>query len=164
MGILHRLTAIRALTWALLFCVLATAHASAFCAPGRVEIRGDWGQARFAVELAVTDEDQRRGLMFRESLPRMSGMLFVYGRQQPLAFWMRNTLIPLDMIFIDATGTVVNVHANAVPLDETPVRSAAPALAVLEINGGLSAVLGIGAGDQIRSPAMPQDRAAWTCE
>jgi uncharacterized membrane protein (UPF0127 family) len=129
-----------------------------------VDIRGDWGSARFRVELAITPQEQARGLMFREELGRMQGMLFVYDRQQPLAFWMRNTLIPLDMIFVDETGTVINVHAEAVPLDETPIRSEAPGLAVLEINGGMADTLGIGPGDVLRSPAMPQDRAAWACD
>ena len=142
----------------------AASAASASCDPGRVDVRGDWGSARFRVELAITPEEQRQGLMFREALGRLEGMLFVYDRQQPLSFWMRNTLIPLDMIFIDETGTVVNVHAEAVPLDETPISSAAPGLAVLEINGGMAETLGIGAGDVIRSPAMPQERAAWSCD
>jgi uncharacterized membrane protein (UPF0127 family) len=150
---------------AALLLLLATAlPAAASCDPGRLDIRGDWGSARFRVELAITPEEQARGLMFREELARMAGMLFVYDRQQPLSFWMRNTLIPLDMIFIDETGTVVDVHAEAIPLDETPIRSDAPGLAVLEINGGMAETLGIGEGDEIRSPAMPQDRAVWPCE
>jgi uncharacterized membrane protein (UPF0127 family) len=147
---------------ALLVVLCSPAFAS--CDPGRVDIRGDWGTARFRVELALTPEEQARGLMFREELARMAGMLFVYDRVQPLAFWMRNTLIPLDMIFLDETGTVIDVHAEAIPLDETPIRSDAPGLAVLEINGGMAKRLGIGPGDELRSPAMPQDVAAWRCE
>ncbi|GIT91963.1 hypothetical protein JANAI62_24200 [Jannaschia pagri] len=150
----------------LLLCVavLWAAPLWAACADNRVDLRGDWGSARFQAELALTPEDHARGLMFRESMPRMAGMLFVYEKTQPLGFWMRNTLIPLDMIFLDATGTVVNVHANAQPLDETVILSDGPARAVLEINGGMAERLGIKAGDQLRSPAMPQNEAAWGCE
>ncbi|PWJ19208.1 DUF192 domain-containing protein [Jannaschia seohaensis] len=157
MGILHRVIAAA-------LAVAISGPALAACDPGRVDLRGDFGTVRFRVELALTPEEQARGLMFREEMARMAGMLFVYPRQQRLAFWMRNTLIPLDMIFLDETGTVINVHAEAVPLDETPILSEAPGLAVLEINGGMAATLGIGPGDELRSPAMPQDRAAWPCE
>ncbi|TFL17077.1 DUF192 domain-containing protein [Jannaschia formosa] len=145
--------------------VLALAGpAAASCDPGHVDLRGDFGTVRFRVELALTPQEQARGLMHREEMARMAGMLFVYDRQQPLSFWMRNTLIPLDMIFLDETGTVINIHPDAVPLDETPIRSEAPGLAVLEINGGMAETLGLGPGDELRSPAMPQDLAAWPCD
>lgn len=164
MGILHGL--IRTRLWAIVFAVIAAGAgtASASCRADAVDIRGDFGQARFTVELAVTSADQAKGLMFREEMARMAGMLFVYRREQPLRFWMRNTLISLDMLFIDETGTIVNIHENAVPLDETTIPSDGPARAVLEINGGMAARLGIKAGDEIRSPAMPQDLAVWACE
>lgn len=161
MGILHRLKA-TFLVVCLLLVGAGTAGA-ADCDPGRVDIRGDWGAVRFSTELALTPEDQARGLMFRETLPTLGSMLFVYDRTRLVSFWMRNTLIPLDMIFIDERGTVLRVHAEAQPLDETPVELGAPARAVLEINGGLAARLGIGPGDILRSPAMPQDSAAWPC-
>ena len=138
--------------------------AAAECRADRVELRGDWGTAQFAVELALTSQEQARGLMFRESMPRMAGMLFVYDAEERTAFWMRNTLIPLDMIFVDAEGRVVRVHDRAMPGDETPIPSGEPVLAVLEINGGLAERLGIEAGDELRSPVMPQDGAAWPCE
>ncbi|WP_208454546.1 DUF192 domain-containing protein [Jannaschia marina] len=134
------------------------------CSADAVDVRGDFGTVRFSVELARTPQEQARGLMFRENLPRMAGMLFVYPRESGnVAFWMRNTLIPLDMIFVDGTGTIVRIHENAVPLDETPIPAGAPTLAVLEINGGLSATLGLDPGDELRSPALPQDTAAWPC-
>ncbi|WP_371153596.1 DUF192 domain-containing protein [Jannaschia sp. 2305UL9-9] len=143
--------------------LLSLPVAAADCRPDRVDVRGDWGQVRFRVELALTPEDQARGLMFREDMPRLSGMLFVYPRTQPLGFWMRNTLIPLDMIFVDETGEILKVHANAQPHDETVILSEVPARAVLEVNGGLAETLGIGPGDTLRSPAMPQDDAIWAC-
>ena len=133
------------------------------CAADRVDLRGDWGTARFDVELATTPEERSRGLMFRESMPRGDGMLFVFDRERPLSFWMRNTLIALDIIFLDAEGRVVNVAAGAVPGDETPLPSDGPALAVLEVNAGLAARMGIGPGDELRSPVLPQDDAAWAC-
>jgi uncharacterized membrane protein (UPF0127 family) len=157
MGRLHRLIAAPA-------AALLPAAGFADCDADAVELRGEWGTVRFTVETALTPEDQARGLMFRESLPRMAGMLFVYDEERELGFWMRNTLIPLDMIFADATGRVVRVHENAEPLDETVIRSGEPALAVLEINGGMAADLGIGPGDELRSPVMPQDEAAWPCD
>ncbi|CTQ50778.1 DUF192 domain-containing protein [Jannaschia donghaensis] len=168
MGILHGRLTRRALIGALTALLLLPGVAGAkttspICDENRVEVRGDFGSVRFKVELAMTPQEQAQGLMFRESLPRMAGMLFVYPRESSVSFWMRNTLIPLDMIFVDQTGTIVRVHSEAIPLDETPIPAGAPTLAVLEINGGLAARLGIDAGDQLRSPALPQDKAAWPC-
>ena len=152
------------LVWAwLLLLGLATA-ALAECRPDRVDLRGSWGQARFSVEIADTPESQARGLMFRDSLPRGAGMLFLYDRPQRVAFWMRNTFIPLDMIFMDASGTVTRVHHEAVPLDETPIDGGPGVLAVLEINGGLARRLGIAVGSEMRHPRLPQTDAAWTCD
>ncbi len=102
--------------------------------------------------------------MFRESMPRMAGMIFLYENPQPLAFWMRNTLIPLDLLFLDETGTVTHIHANARPLDETPIPGG-PGLQVgaFEINGGLAAKLGITVGSQLRHPGLSQEGAVWPC-
>ena len=159
MGILRRLTPLVGLLLTLL-----AGPASAACEDGRVDLRGAFGTVRIRVELALTAQEQARGLMFRERMPRLAGMLFVYPQERDVAFWMRNTLIPLDMIFVDASGRVVRVHENAVPLDETPIAAGAPTLAVLEVNGGLARSLGLKPGDELRSPAMPQDVAAWPCE
>ena len=134
------------------------------CASGHVDLRGDWGKARFAVEIADDFAERAQGLMFRESMPTLSGMLFIYEQTQPLAFWMRNTLIPLDMLFVDETGTIRMIHENAIPLDETSISGGAdPLLAVLEINGGMSKRLGITVGSQLRHPQMPQTAAVWPC-
>ncbi len=109
----------------------------------------------FKVELAITPEQQMRGLMYRESLPAGAGMLFLYDTPTNASFWMRNTLIPLDIIFIGADGRIVNIHANARPLDETQIPSKGPVTGVLEINGGLAGRLGIRAGDRVLHPAFP---------
>ena len=105
----------------------------------------------FTVEVARTPEEQQRGLMFRESLAADRGMIFPYDPPQPVAFWMKNTLIPLDMIFIRADGTIANIE-TAVPLSLDSVPSAGNAAAVLEIAGGRSAELGIRAGDKVDWP------------
>jgi len=138
--------------------------ASADCATDRVDIRGDWGQARFTVEVADEPAERSQGLMNRDSMARTAGMLFLYEAPQRATFWMKNTLIPLDMIFIDETGTVTNIHENAVPLDETTIDGGQGVLAVLEINGGLAARIGIEEGSVIRHPGLDQDIAAWTCD
>ena len=135
---------------------------AADCREDAVFLRGDWGQARFNVELVDTDESRALGLMHRTSLPRSSGMLFVYESPRFLSFWMRNTLIPLDMLFIDHTGTVTHIHENAIPHDEPPIPGGL-GVAVLEINGGMARALGLTVGSQLRHPAFAQDQAAWAC-
>ena len=137
--------------------------AFAACEESHVDLRGEWGQARFSVEVADTPAERSRGLMHREALARSAGMLFVYERAQPVSFWMRNTLIPLDMIFMDASGTVRRVHENAIPLDETGIPGGSDIQYVLEINGGLARRLGIVEGSELRHPAIGPD-AAWACE
>lgn len=136
----------------------------AACAPDRLDLRGPSGVARFHVEVADTGEERSRGLMFREKLASSAGMLFVYDKPESVAFWMKNTLIPLDMIFADATGTVKSVHSGAVPGDLTPIRGGDGIQFVLEINGGMAKRLGITAGTVIRHPAIPPATAAWPCE
>lgn len=142
--------------------VLAAGTAGAACRDDRVTVRGDWGQANFAVSVADDDASRSQGLMNVPEMPRMAGMLFVYEAPQRATFWMRNTLIPLDMIFASPEGEVLRVHENAVPLDETTIDGGTGVKYVLEINGGMAARLGIGPGDVMRHPAMGPD-AAWPC-
>ncbi len=143
-------------------CLLLPLAVSAGCAPDKVELRGDWGQAQFRVELADTPEERARGLMFREQMPRSAGMLFVYEAPGPASFWMKNTLIPLDMIFADKDGVVTRVHSRAVPGDLTAIDGGRGVLVVLEINGGLAEAMGIVPGSELRHPALGQT-AAWPC-
>jgi uncharacterized protein len=110
---------------------------------------------KFEVELATTPAQREQGLMFRKSMAANAGMLFLYPNEQPVAFWMKNTLIPLDMLFLKADGSIARIAANAVPLDETPIPSDAPVQAVLEVNGGTAAALGIKEGDKVDYPAAP---------
>ena len=148
---------------ALSLFLLGTAASAEMCRDDQVVLRGEWGQARFTVEIADDEEERNRGLMHRESMARSAGMLFVYPRPGRVGFWMRNTLIPLDMIFLDETGTVRHVHHNAIPHDETPIPGGDGILAVLEINGGLAAALGIKKGSQMRHPAFDPATASWPC-
>ncbi len=111
-------------------------------------IRSATGTHRFTVDVARTPWQQERGLMFVRSLAPDRGMIFPYDPPQPVSFWMKNTLIPLDMVFIRADGTIARI-ATARPLDETPVPSGEAIAAVLEIRGGLAAELGIRTGDTV---------------
>lgn len=133
------------------------------CRDDRVSLRGDFGVVSFTVELALTPQEQARGLMFRETMGQRAGMLFVFPRERDRAFWMRNTYIPLDILFYDKGGRLLNVATEAVPLDETPLPSNGPARYVLEINGGLATQLGFAPGDVIQHPRISQKDAAWPC-
>ena len=134
------------------------------CREDSVYLRGDWGQARFSVELADSGDERARGLMFRESLSRSSGMLFIYPTPRTVSFWMQNTLIPLDMIFVDTSGTVRKVHRSSIPRDTTGISSDSQIVAVLEISGGLSEAMGISPGTVLHHPAFDPDQAAWPCK
>lgn len=140
-----------------------SAAAAEGCQPGEVALRGPAGQARFRVELAATEQDRERGLMDRRAMAADAGMLFVYDRPVHARFWMKDTLIPLDMIFVDPAGRVLRVAADARPMDETIIDGGPGVQFVLEINGGLAAQLGIAPGSQMQSPALDQGRALWPC-
>jgi uncharacterized protein len=107
----------------------------------------------FSVEIAETGPHIQKGLMFRREMPRDAGMLFYFGGGEgEVSFWMKNTLIPLDMIFIRGDGRIVHIHENAVPLSLNGIPSLHPVAAVLEINGGESAARGIRPGDRVDHP------------
>ena len=110
------------------------------------------GKFRFTVEVAETPAQQAQGLMYREKMAPEAGMLFTYDQPQLATFWMKNTLIPLDMLFIGADGRIVNIHERATPHSLDGIRSAGPIRGVLEINGGMSARLGIRPGDRVVHP------------
>jgi len=124
----------------------------------------DGRQAQFTVEIADDADERAQGLMHRRHMATGAGMLFVYEDEHPVAFWMKNTLIPLDMLFIDATGRVISVHGQARPEDETPIPSEGPVRFVLEINGGLARRIGIAPGATLAHPAIDPDSASWRCE
>jgi uncharacterized protein len=105
---------------------------------------------KFDVDLALDDAHRSHGLMFRKKLGPYEGMLFDFFSEMPVSFWMKNTLIPLDMLFIAADGTIKHIHANAEPLKTDTIPSKFPVRAVLEINGGSAALLGIKPGDKVK--------------
>lgn len=132
------------------------------CAVDRLDLRGEFGTARFTVEVADDARERARGLMHREDLARSAGMLFVYDAPLRAQFWMKDTPLPLDLIFMDPSGTVTRIHENAVPFDLTTIDGGPGVQYVLEINGGLARMLGLSAGDEMRHPALG-DQAHWAC-
>jgi uncharacterized membrane protein (UPF0127 family) len=137
--------------------------AFAACSQDTVSVRGDFGSAQFTVEVADSSAERSRGLMFVEQMATTQGMLFVYGHPQSVSFWMRNTLIPLDMVFVDDTGVIRNIHSMAQPLDEIPIFGGTDIQFVLEINGGLADRLGMDVGDQMQHISFG-NTAIWPCE
>ena len=107
---------------------------------------------RFAVEVAQSMAQRARGLMFRESMAADAGMLFVYPAEQQIRMWMKNTVIPLDMLFVAADGRILGIAEDTVPFSEEIIASTGPARAVIELNGGTTRRLGIRSGDRVRHP------------
>lgn len=112
----------------------------------------DGAKHSFTVELARTPAERAQGLMFRTSLAADGGMLFDFKELESVAMWMKNTLIPLDMLFIARDGRIVRIVERAVPLSLAPIPSGEPVLAVLELNGGTAARLGLKLGDRVIHP------------
>ncbi len=107
------------------------------------------GPIELKLELADDPAERARGLMFRESLPEQGGMLFDFGSEQPVAMWMRNTLVPLDMLFVDTAGRVVHIARETTPLSEATITAGRPVRGVVELAGGEAARLGIEVGDLV---------------
>ena len=118
---------------------------------------------RFSVEIADDVAERALGLMNRDQMARSSGMLFIYPEPKRANFWMKDTLIPLDMIFFDQTGRVTQVHEMAVPLDRSGIDGGEGVKFVLEINGGLAKTLGIVPGSALLHPAIDPGLAVWPC-
>lgn len=106
-------------------------------------------RATISVEIADTPQQRELGLMYRKHMDENAGMLFVFPATQPLKFWMKNTFIPLDMLFADNSGTIVGIVANAVPFSEANVGPDIPTRYVVEVNGGFAARHGIEPGDRL---------------
>jgi hypothetical protein len=117
-----------------------------------VEVQTAQGVHRFQVEIADTEAEREYGLMNRDAMGADRGMLFEFPDSADRAFWMHDTRIPLDIVFIATDGRIVSIQKNAKPFDETPLPSYGHAQGVLEINGGLADKLGIKQGDLIRHP------------
>jgi len=144
-----------------LLVLLAISAFVAACSPSenKVTIHTAQGEFTFSVEIADTPEARRQGLMFRQELAPDAGMLFDFETERPASFWMQNTLIPLDIIFIAADGTVRNI-AHGRPQDPTSLPSDGPVRFVLEIAGGRGAEIGLDAGDTIDHPRVERERSS----
>jgi hypothetical protein len=114
-----------------------------------IEIASKTGVHAFEVEMAITPEEKEHGLMFRKELPAGHGMLFDFQFDQPVAFWMKNTYIPLDMLFIRSDGRILRIAENTEPFSERNIPSGGPVRAVLEVIGGTAKKLGIAPGDRV---------------
>lgn len=128
-----------------------------FASRGHVVIDAPSGPLRFSVELALTDRERQHGLMYREHLDDDAGMLFIFERPRVQSFWMKNTRIPLDMIFIGEGGEIVGIVESAEPLTLTARRVDGPSRYVLELNGGATRKLGITAGQRVHFEGVPAE-------
>ena len=117
-----------------------------------LEIVSASGVHVFTIEIADTEPEREKGLMFRKNLPDGRGMLFDFKREQDVSFWMKNTYIPLDMFFIQGNGRILRIAENAKPLSTDLIPSEGPVLAVLEVSGGTAHRLGIRPGDRVAYP------------
>jgi uncharacterized protein len=149
----------RALRWTafVLFAFLLATGPARAADQHTLEIASKTGVHIFSVEIADTDAQREKGLMFRKSLPEGQGMLFDFHNEQEVSFWMQNTYIPLDMIFIRGDGTILRIAENTEPLSTRLVPSGGPVLAVLEVIGGTAHKLGIAAGDRVAHPIFKRN-------
>jgi len=143
---------LRTFVAALLGLVLASAAPGVAAELQNLEIVSKNGVHPFAVEMAVTDEERAQGLMYRRELPEGQGMLFDFKSEHSTEFWMKNTYIPLDIIFIRADGRILRIAENTEPLSEKRIPSGGPIRGVLEVIAGTARKLGIAPGDRVAHP------------
>ena len=136
----------------ILLALLFTAGLARSAGQQTLEIASKTGVHTFSVEIADNDAEREKGLMYRRELPEGRGMLFDFHREQEVSFWMQNTYIPLDMIFIRADGRISRIAENTEPLSTRLIPSGGPVRAVLEVIGGTARKLGIAVGDRVASP------------
>ena len=148
---------LRAIVLGALLCLSAAAvPASVSFEESSLTVDAANGRFEFLVEMAVNPAQRGQGLMFRESLEEDRGMLFDFGEPQRATMWMRNTYVPLDMLFIDANGQITQIAADTQPLSDAVIASREPVRAVLELRGGVSAKLGIKPGDRVIHPLFSE--------
>lgn len=139
---------------ALALCGLAAQAAAAFQKSSLVIETQAGARHRFEVELALSSQEMMQGLMFRETLAEDAGMLFIVSGDRMFSMWMKNTLIPLDMLFLASDGTIRTIAPDAVPLSEAVISSKVPVRAVLEVPAGTAARLGLAPGDRVLHPLL----------
>ena len=125
---------------------------------GTLVLKTDRGDHAYTVEIAEDPGEKARGLMFRRDLPKDRGMIFLYDPPQPTSMWMRNTAIPLDMIFITEQGTVLRIEANTEPFSTDIINSGGETVAVLELNAGEAAKVGLKPGDRVVFPGLGTEK------
>ncbi|HEX9753160.1 MAG TPA: DUF192 domain-containing protein [Methyloceanibacter sp.] len=138
-------------------CLLALALCAASdlaAGAATLVLKTETGDHSFDIEVATTDQDRALGLMFRRSLPENAGMLFLYDPPQPAAMWMKNTLIPLDIVFISPDGRVHRIESGAEPFSTSLIPSEGTISAVLELNAGQADKIGLKRGDKVVSPEL----------
>ncbi len=122
-----------------------------------VVVEAKTGEHKFKVEIADDDQERRLGLMYRESLAPDAGMLFDFEESRVVTMWMKNTLITLDIAFIDESGVIKRIAHETTPRSLEPIPSGAPVIAVLEVKGGIFETLGVEEGDRVRHPMFDRD-------
>jgi uncharacterized protein len=138
-----------------LFALALLAQANALATgAGTLVLKTATGDHNFNIEVATTKEEQALGLMFRRSLPEDAGMLFIYRPPQPAAMWMKNTLIPLDMVFISPDGSVLRIETHTEPFSTKVIPSEGEISAVLELNAGQADKIGLKRGDKVVYPGL----------
>ena len=120
----------------------------------RLEIVTATGAHAFDVEVARSERERARGLMFRRSLPQDQGMLFLFDSERPIAMWMKNTYVSLDMVFVSRNGRVTSIARGAVPMSEAIIPSGGPVYAVVELTAGAADAIGLSVGDRVRHPGF----------
>ena len=151
----------------LLLGVMVTAFTPAFaaCSNNFIEIKGENRSSRFKVEIADTPELRQKGLMFREYLATTHGMLFIFDTPDKVGFWMKNTPIPLDIIFINANGHIARIARQTEPYSLDLIEGGSDSIQyVLEINGNAAQQFGIREGDSTRHPRFNQELSVWPCK
>ena len=148
------------LVWLILFPMHAV---SQDCSVDQIKLQGIFGQVSFEVFIAATPKSREKGLMNITDFPKRRAMLFVYPSSQRVFFWMKNTFIPLDILFADGQGEIVKIHHNAKPHDETLIDSGEDVKFVLEINAGLAKSYGLNIGAKMLHPKILQ-HANWKCK
>lgn len=138
------------------------ASAGDACSPDRIDFSSAAGEASFTIEVVDTEESRAQGLMFREDLGADSGMLFVYPDAAPRAFWMKNTPLPLDIVFLNDRGAICSVARNTTPFSLDVIPSTCSAQTILEVNAGIADEAGLKVGVVARHPAIA--RPLWPCE